>query len=124
MKLSMGICFLKHFRYIRYLIAPFELQCGQIIRILFDKINLLLIVSTPEIELLMQPFIKIRFASFPNDIVFPQCPDILPNSQRRKCSDNRIADTVVVEIPFPGLCNLLAEIPRVGSQTIDDKDFL
>ena len=71
----------------------------------------------------MQPFIKICFASFPNNIVFPQCPDILSNGQRRKCSDNRIADTVVVEIPFPGFRNLLTEIARVSPQPIYDKDL-
>ena len=60
MKLYVWICFLKYFWNSRHLVPPFKFQCGQIIRILFDKINLLFIVSTPKIELLMQPFVEIR----------------------------------------------------------------
>ena len=80
MKLSVWICFLKCFWSSRHLVPPFKLQCGQIIRILFDKINLLLIVSTPEIELFMKPFVKISFASLSDNVVLPQCANILSNS--------------------------------------------
>ena len=81
MKLCVRICFLKYFWNSRHLVPPFKFQCGQIIRILFDKINLLLIVSTPKIELLMQSFVEIRLTTLSDDIVLPQCTNILPNSQ-------------------------------------------
>ena len=117
----MGICFLKHLRGIGHLVSPFELQRCQAFCTLFDQIYFLLVIGSPKVELLMQPFVEIRLAPFSNDVVLPQRTNILPNGQRRKCPDNSIADSIVAEIPFPGFRNLLTEIPRVCSQPIDNK---
>ena len=81
MELGMGICFLKHFRGIGHLVSPFELQSRQTVCTLFDQVDFLLIVSAPEIELLMQSFVEIRFTTLSDDIILPQCTDILSNGQ-------------------------------------------
>ena len=69
MELGIWICFLKHFRDTGHLVSPFELQSCQAVCTLFDQVNFLLIVSTPEIELLMQSFVEIRFTTLSYDVV-------------------------------------------------------
>ena len=119
----MGICFLKHLRRIWHLVSPFKLQSRKALCTLFNQVYFLLVVSAPEIKLFMQSFVEICLAPFSDDIVLPQCTDILSNGERRKSTDNSIADSVVVEIPLSGFRNLLTKIPRVCPETINDKYF-
>ena len=75
---------------------PFEFITIQFAAVFFDAVNFLLIISAPEISIDCASGCLVCFAALHEQIIFPQLPNIIAQSQGIEILNQAIADSIVV----------------------------
>jgi len=80
------------------------------IAVIFQIIDLLLLVASPEIGVHIDPVVAIVFHAFADQKILPQMPRILTEMDGVQVSDHGISNTGVQEIDFSQFFKLVSQV--------------
>jgi hypothetical protein len=83
--------------------SPLHLETGEETAVIFQVIDLLLLVASPEIGVHIDFVVEIIFHPFAYQKILPQMPRILAKMDAIEVSDHGISNTGVEKINFPCL---------------------
>lgn len=93
----------------------FEFKSSELIAFFFYPVDFLLIVGSPEVVIAMNLAVVEILLSLDRQVVFPKISHIRTKIQAIEILDNRISDTVIIEIPSAVFDDFLSQISAVSS---------
>lgn len=103
--------------------VPFHFIGPEVAFPFFDIVDLLLVLCTPEEGIGVYIPVVEPFFSFADEPVFPKRASVLADLQRLILGDERIPDTVVVEIDLAFGLQFLAQVPAERREPKNDKSL-
>ncbi len=91
--------------------------------VFFDAVNFLLIISAPEIRIDGAPRRLVCLAALDEQIIFPQLPNIIAQSQGIEILNQAITYPIIVEVNPGVLGYFLTQISRKAANLENNKDF-